>query len=246
MSSTNHTTNYNLPQFVGTDKPAWLGDVNPAMSAIDTAMHTNATKAQQGIDDAATAKSRADDAYTLADSANTAAGTAQLTANSAVSGLSTFEAKFNLSNASSASNPTISTTGSGSVIGNTLKLVQNSDGSVYKFYGYCQILTGTATTSIVKNTAVPGLTGYYGTPTGCFLTTAPDEAYLVDTGGWMFANDETNVFQNLRVNFAVGTDGQIYMFAYDWNDSITIRSGASVQISMPACLYFNSNFGDVS
>lgn len=42
MSSTNHTTNYNLPQFVGTDKPAWLGDINPAMSAIDTQMKNNA------------------------------------------------------------------------------------------------------------------------------------------------------------------------------------------------------------
>lgn len=42
MSSTNHTANYNLPQFVGTDKPAWLGDINPAMSGIDTQMKANA------------------------------------------------------------------------------------------------------------------------------------------------------------------------------------------------------------
>lgn len=42
MSSTNHTANYNLPQFVGTDKPAWLGDINPAMTAIDGQMKTNA------------------------------------------------------------------------------------------------------------------------------------------------------------------------------------------------------------
>lgn len=43
FASTNKTTNYELPQFIGTDKPSWLGDVNGAMSAIDTAMHTNAT-----------------------------------------------------------------------------------------------------------------------------------------------------------------------------------------------------------
>lgn len=36
MSHTNSTTNYNLPQFISTDKPAWLTDVNDAMSAIDT------------------------------------------------------------------------------------------------------------------------------------------------------------------------------------------------------------------
>ena len=38
MSHTNTTPNYNLPQFVGSDKPAWLTDVNNAMSAIDTAI----------------------------------------------------------------------------------------------------------------------------------------------------------------------------------------------------------------
>lgn len=40
---TNSTQNYNLPQFIGSDKPTWLGDVNTAMSTIDTAMGTNAS-----------------------------------------------------------------------------------------------------------------------------------------------------------------------------------------------------------
>ena len=38
MGHTNSTVNYNLPQFVGTDKPSWLGDVNGAFLAIDTAI----------------------------------------------------------------------------------------------------------------------------------------------------------------------------------------------------------------
>lgn len=38
MSATNSTTNYNLPQFIGTDKPAWLTDFNGAMADIDTAI----------------------------------------------------------------------------------------------------------------------------------------------------------------------------------------------------------------
>lgn len=42
MASTNHTTNYSLSQFIGTDKPAWLGDYNQDMSKIDTAMKANA------------------------------------------------------------------------------------------------------------------------------------------------------------------------------------------------------------
>ena len=38
MSHTNSTPNYQLPQFVGTDKPAYLTDFNQAFSAIDTAI----------------------------------------------------------------------------------------------------------------------------------------------------------------------------------------------------------------
>ena len=34
MSSTNKTPNYQLSQFVGSDKPAWLADYNQDMSKI--------------------------------------------------------------------------------------------------------------------------------------------------------------------------------------------------------------------
>lgn len=43
MSATNATTNYSLPLFIGTDKPAWLVDWNGAMTAIDAQMKVNAT-----------------------------------------------------------------------------------------------------------------------------------------------------------------------------------------------------------
>ena len=42
MSSTNKTTNYELSQFIGTDKPAWLADYNQDMSKIDAQMKLNA------------------------------------------------------------------------------------------------------------------------------------------------------------------------------------------------------------
>ena len=45
MGHTNSTANYNLPQFVGTDKPSWLGDINNAFSAIDTAIANAASTA---------------------------------------------------------------------------------------------------------------------------------------------------------------------------------------------------------
>lgn len=39
MSHTNQTTHYNLPQFIGTDTPGWLTDVNAGYAAIDSAIY---------------------------------------------------------------------------------------------------------------------------------------------------------------------------------------------------------------
>ena len=62
MSHTNSTTNYALPQFLTTDKPAWLTDINNAFSDIDAAVYA--------------AKSKADTAFTDAGNAQTDATTA--------------------------------------------------------------------------------------------------------------------------------------------------------------------------
>ena len=42
MTATNHTPNYNLSQFAGTDRPTWLGDYNGDMSKIDAQLKKNA------------------------------------------------------------------------------------------------------------------------------------------------------------------------------------------------------------
>lgn len=42
MTATNHTKNYNLSQFEGTDRPTWRGDYNGDMSKIDTQLKQNA------------------------------------------------------------------------------------------------------------------------------------------------------------------------------------------------------------
>lgn len=42
MTATNHTKNYNLSQFTGTDRPTWLGDYNGDMSKIDARLKQNA------------------------------------------------------------------------------------------------------------------------------------------------------------------------------------------------------------
>lgn len=42
MTATNHTKNYNLSQFAGTDRPTWLGDYNGDMAKIDARLKQNA------------------------------------------------------------------------------------------------------------------------------------------------------------------------------------------------------------
>lgn len=42
MTATNHTENYDLSQFVGTDRPTWLGDYNSDMEKIDAQLKQNA------------------------------------------------------------------------------------------------------------------------------------------------------------------------------------------------------------
>lgn len=42
MTATNKTANYELSQFVGSDRPTWMGDYNGDMSKIDAQLKQNA------------------------------------------------------------------------------------------------------------------------------------------------------------------------------------------------------------
>lgn len=62
MSSTNKTTYYKLNQYIGTDKPTYLGDYNADMSKIDEGIHTvqeTATTAKQTAGSAETIAQKA-------------------------------------------------------------------------------------------------------------------------------------------------------------------------------------------
>jgi len=106
MASTNKTTNYQLSQYIGSDKPTYLGDYNSDMNKIDTQMKTNAddiATAISGVESATStansAVSTATQASTTAQNANTIAGQANTTATNAQS-----TAQSALSTATSASN----------------------------------------------------------------------------------------------------------------------------------------------
>ena len=75
MSHTNSTPNYNLPQFITTDKPFWLTDINGAFSAIDTGIDAAKDAADNAQSDATQALTDAGNADTKATGAkNTADG----------------------------------------------------------------------------------------------------------------------------------------------------------------------------
>ena len=88
MSHTNSTANLSLPQFIGTDKPTWLSDVNGAFAAIDSYAGSNDAalaivdgKADTAIGDASSAVTTATNAATTAGTADTIAGQALTVAN---------------------------------------------------------------------------------------------------------------------------------------------------------------------
>lgn len=62
MSSTNKTTNYKLSQYIGTDKPTYLGDYNGDMLKIDNQMKVNADSASDATNAASGAQAVADKA----------------------------------------------------------------------------------------------------------------------------------------------------------------------------------------
>lgn len=261
MSHTNSTTNYSLPQFVGTDKPAWLGDINPAMSAIDTAIKTasdNATTASTGTTANTTAIGTLSNLTTTAKTdlvsainevdgdlgtLNTQVGTnTSAIADNARdiinldNGLTALTNKFILSDITTS---TVNPTGTTS---NTLTLAQNSDGSVFKFYGSLQ---GTGISW--SRTAIPGASGQYGIATGLTLNTPPSEAFAVDGGILGIFQNVNNytIADNIRpLSFYVGTDGKIYLWPWSNAGTSTTGSGVACRLWSPCCIYFNSNFGD--
>ncbi len=89
MASTNKTTNYELSQYVSSDKPTYLVDYNSDMSKIDAGIHTAKTTADTASTSATNAQTTAETAQTTANTAVTNAAAAQTTADGALSNIGT-------------------------------------------------------------------------------------------------------------------------------------------------------------
>lgn len=258
MSSTNKTTNYELPQFIGTDKPTWLGDINQAMLTIDGQMKTNAdgvTTASGSITELGT---RVGTVETTVTSLGTRVGTLETQTSNISGDVSTLNtavqaivAQLNLND------HTENTINLGSGRSFTVQLSQNSAGSLFKFYGACYIdNNSSASITVGSKTLIPGTADKYGIATGLTLNSAPSSAYVVSPAGYgafgTLGYNKTNAGYMdagnfFVVQFYVGTDGQIYvaMGGNDWTQANTQYSAytRTRQFWLPT-LYWNGDFGD--
>lgn len=141
MASTNKTQNYELSQYIGSDKPTYLGDYNTDMLKIDTQMKRNADNvasvgatATTASETANTALENASNAQTSANSANNIATTALQKANTNETKIVNIENLLNLNDIINyqAGNMTFQNC---SLIAGSLTVASNNNGSVGKIYG---------------------------------------------------------------------------------------------------------------
>lgn len=156
MASTNKTTNYELSQFLGTDKPAWLADYNSDMTKIDTGIHaaqTTATSADGKADanttnigslasltttDKTSIVGAVNEVNSTATTASNTAGSALTNANSAYTLASNLATYFKMSGSSNLTMTASSTATNVSIQSQTWRSAYNNDGSLGKVYGQCE------------------------------------------------------------------------------------------------------------
>lgn len=212
MSSTNKTTNYELSQFLGTDKPAWLADYNSDMSKIDTGIHTaqtTATGADGKGDSALTKIGNLENLTTSvktsvvaainevdghADQAQETATNASTTANSASTSVTNLANYFKATYTSTVT-ASVSGSGSPSVTSQSVKTAYNNGGSFGEISGTIDI----AKASNVQSTISISLTDTGFRPA----------SQLTINGGVLVATYDTT-YETDRVfttDLVVNTDG---------------------------------------
>lgn len=236
MSSTNKTTNYELSQFIGTDKPTYLGDYNGDMLKIDTALKTNANNIQAvsstattASENANTAITNAQTAQTTAETANTNAGNAQNTATNALNKSLQNESdisKLNLVNFETFLPQNIQTS-----IGNfnqysKLNCASNSDGSIGKIYGWLQL----------NNTNQSNNEGYIRIQTAL----RPNENISIEGLALRQYVNNGTLSSIVMSNVTISTTGLVTI------QFLTSPTISQITLFMPACLLFMKNFGDTS
>ena len=235
MSHTNSTANYNLPQFVGSDTPAWLTDINGALSAIDSQMKTNADSASTANASATTANSNIGtltnlnttsktDLVSAVNEVNTnigvVSGVASSASGTATTAKNTADTLSKYVNIDTFGNATV-TTNNGSIAYVNFSYASNEDATIGKIYGFC-----TSIGSSIQDTTI----------TLADLPFRPSED--IGINGVAYVQDLTNG-EIFPVTLNVKTNG-----------TATITYGSAfynrtMKVMITACVLFIKSFGDV-
>ena len=242
MASTNKTSNYELSQFLGTDKPAWLSDYNTDMSKIDTQMKANADAATAAGGTASAASTAigtlsnlTTDAKTSAvaainevdshaDAAQSTASSALSTATAASTNITNLTNYFNINTYTTYTPSNLSIVSGGGTIRNvsTLTVARNADGSLAKIYGYIIIDNPTSNSARVKLNVNTGLS---------------TDTKITVTGTGFIENIPTD-YGLTNINIDINTDGTLEFYgAVSPYDNVAI-------MRCFACMIFVKNFGD--
>ena len=215
MASTNKTANYELSQYIGTDKPTYLGDYNGDMYKIDAAIKTNADNITSAAGDASSAVS----------TANTANGTANAAYTKSVENSQKI-ANFNLTNFDTIT--TFNKSASGSFrAGSQINTALNGDGSLAKIYGQITL------EGVTNGTANPGTISFAS-------DLRPESSITISSGAIGVVSTSQGTVQTVySKEFTIGTDGTISL-TYD-NSNV---SNAIVRFIFINSLIFVKDFGD--
>ena len=238
MASTNKTTHYELSQFLGTDKPAWLTDYNSDMSKIDAGINTAQTTATAADGKGTANATNIGNLENLTTSTKTStvaainevdghADAAQETANTAVNNsianagdITDIKKELNW-------NTFLDLTFTGSVQPNTqnVKLAMNESKNQFKLYGQIAYSTNTAGSEFDLVSQDTGL--------------RPDQA--INITGTSIKRRDVNINQYYEIDpwtYTLGTDGRITVHVPRGNNVTYIS------INFIACITILKQFGD--
>lgn len=262
FGASNSTTNYHLSQYIGTDKPTYLGDYNSDMSKIDTAIKSNETASTNNASDITTI--------------NTNIGTMsnlKTTASNLVGGIN--ENYDNIGDMTNLSTPNtndlVSAVNSVNTnVGDVTTLKTDSKTSTVSAINEIYDLFDFTATSIASSDLTPS-TGVSNLSATLTLATNTDNSMFKLYGSLDCVNNTgngtvkfqsslrpssditfTGLFKILKLNGFNTTPNRIYetSFSLSTSGEITINCGGAsspgtyVSIFLPACIYIVKDFGD--
>lgn len=270
MSATNETTNYNLPLFIGTDKPSWLGDFNGAMNAIDTAIkgraddiallqtrmtatetvaNTASSNASTALTNASTAQSTADTALANASTADSKATGAQSTANTALTNASNAQTTADTASATATSALTLGNQNSSEIANFNLStyetIEQNSITSTYGSVGSNMTVAKNSDGSLAKiygniNITNPVLSNYATNVVKFPTSLRPSSQFTIKNAGIIRIVNNQGVHSIYPLDLTVKTSGECETNGTIYNDTLS-----QLFMFLPM-LYWIKDFGDIS